>query len=187
MELFLEITAVILGIVYVLLAAKNNNWCWIFGIIGSLLSVFLFIGFAKLYAEAVLYFFYVIAGIYGWITWKNQKEHTEVYAHKLKTHIVILVLGTFFSVTLYYVLDHFFKDAEKPLIDSFTTIFSFIATYLTAKKWIANWIYWIVIDIISTYLYFSRGLEIYALLMFAYSFIAIYGYYQWKKLSIINQ
>ncbi|MCB0380808.1 MAG: nicotinamide mononucleotide transporter [Flavobacteriales bacterium] len=187
MELFLEITAVVLGIVYVVLAAKNNNWCWLFGIIGSLISIFLFIGYAKLYAEAVLYFFYVIAGIYGWVTWKNQKEHTEVYVQKLITHVYILIVGTVFSLALYYVIDAFFKEAEKPLIDSFTTIFSFIATYLTAKKWISNWVYWIVIDALSTYLYFSRGLEIYALLMFAYSFIAIYGYLQWKKLSVINQ
>lgn len=186
MDLFLEITAVILGILYVVLAAKNNNWCWIFGILGSLISIYLFIGYAKLYAEAGLYVFYVIAGFYGWFTWENQKEHTEVYSYDFKTHALILLIGVIFSLALFYVINLFFKDAQKPLVDSFTTIFGLIATYLTAKKWISSWIYWVVINLVSTYLYFSRGLEIYALLMFSYSFIAIYGYFQWKKLTIVS-
>ena len=185
-SLLLEIVAVILGIIYVILAAKNKISCWIFGILGSLLSIFLFVFYAKLYAEAVLYLFYVFAGIYGWINWKNQKNEAEVYQRKVLTHIIVIGIGTVLSVGLYYVLTYFFEEAKRPFIDSFTTIFSFIATYLTTKKWIENWIYWVVIDAVTTYLYFSRGLEIYALLMFAYSIIAVYGYFQWKKLKVIQ-
>ena len=65
-ELILEIVAVLLGIIYVILAAKNKISCWIFGILGSVLSIFLFVFYAKLYAESVLYLFYTFAGIYGW-------------------------------------------------------------------------------------------------------------------------
>lgn len=185
--LLLEISAVILGIIYVFLVAKNNSWCWIFGILGSAISIYLFIYFAKLYAEAFLYFFYVLAGFYGWVNWKNQKKYNEVYQHSFQKHILILLIGSLFSIGLYFIFAYFFKEAQKPLIDSFTTVFSFIATYLTAKRWIENWIYWVFIDLVSAYLYFSRGLEIYALLMFAYSFIAVYGYLQWKKLIIIKE
>ncbi len=187
MALLLEIIAVILGIVYVILAAKNSNWCWIFGILGSALSIYLFIIYAKLYGEAVLNLFYVIAGIYGWITWKNQVKHNEVYHFGWIKNLIIIALGVFLSFMLYSIISTFFVASQKPLTDSFTTIFSFIATYLTAKKWIANWIYWVIIDLVSTYLYFIRGLEIYALLMFSYSFIAIYGYYQWRKLTLIKK
>lgn len=184
--LLLEIVAVIFGIIYVILAAKNNISCWIFGIIGSLLSIVLFVIYAKLYAEAVLYIFYVLAGIYGWITWRNQKNETEVYQRNIKTHLLIFVVGIVLSLLLYCTMTYLFDDAEKPFIDSFTTIFSFIATYLTTKKWIENWVYWIVIDAVTTYLYFSRGLEIYSLLMLIYSVIAVYGYFQWKKLNVVK-
>ena len=129
MAFLLEVVAVIFGVVYVVLAAKNSNWCWIFGIIGSFLSIFLFIFYAKLYAEALLNVFYVIAGIYGWISWKKQVIQTEVYQHKWSKHIIILAIGTLFSFGLYYVISTFLKDAEKPLIDSFTTIFSIIDNY----------------------------------------------------------
>jgi len=185
-DLLLEVAAVILGIIYVILAAKNRISCWIYGILGSLLSILLFIFYAKLYAEAILYLFYVAAGIYGWINWQHQKDGTKVYQRNRFIHLFIISGGVVLSVALYFILTTFFNEAKKPLIDSFTTVFSFIATYLTTKKWIENWIYWIVIDAVSTYLYFNRGLEIYALLMFAYSIIAVYGYLEWEKLNVVK-
>lgn len=186
LALLLEITAVIFGIIYVVLAAKNRISCWIYGIIGSLLSVYLFVVYAQLYAEAILYTFYVFAGVYGWITWKKVKHQNEVTSHKLIKHIVIIGVGTVLSIGLYYLINTVFPSAQRPLIDSFTTIFGFIATYLTAKKWIENWLYWIVIDAVTVYLYFSRELNVYALLMLAYSVIAIFGYLEWKKLKVVK-
>ena len=184
--LLLEIVAVIFGVLYTVLMAQNKISCWIFGILGSLLSVYLFVEYAKLYAEAVLYVFYIFAGIYGWIQWKKQKRVEEIYQHKLSTHIKLIAAGTVVSILLYLGLTYFFTAAEKPLIDSFTTVFSFIATYLMAKKWIENWYYWLVIDAVSSSLYFSRGLEVYALLMLVYTILVGYGYWQWKKLNVVK-
>ena len=184
--LLLEIVAVIFGVLYTVLMAQNKISCWIFGILGSLLSVYLFVEYAKLYAEAVLYVFYVFAGIYGWIEWEKQKTVDVVYQQKMSTHIKLILSGTVISLLLYFGLTYFFKAAEKPLIDSFTTVFSFIATYLMAKKWIENWYYWLVIDAVSTYLYYTRELEIYALLMLVYTVLVVYGYWQWKKLKIVK-
>jgi len=185
-SLLLEIVAVIFGVLYTVLMAQNKISCWIFGIIGSLLSVYIFVEYAKLYAEAVLYVFYVFAGIYGWIQWKKQKTVEEVYQQKMSIHIKLILSGTVISLLLYFGLTYFFQEAEKPLIDSFTTVFSFIATYLMAKKWIENWYYWLVIDAVSVYLYYTRELEIYALLMLVYTILVVYGYWQWKKLKIVK-
>ena len=184
--LLLEIVAVIFGVFYTVLMAKNKISCWLFGIIGSLLSIYLFVVYAKLYAEALLSIFYVFAGIYGWIMWKKQEVIEEVYQRKIMTHIKLITIGIALSLLMYYGLIYFFEEAEKPLIDSFTTVFSFIATYLMAKKWIENWLYGIVIDGVSVYLYYTRELEIYALLMFAYTIIVVYGYFEWKKLKVVK-
>jgi nicotinamide riboside transporter PnuC len=59
--------------------------------------------YAKLYAEAVLYVFYVFSGIYGWVKWKKQKTVEEVYQYKLSTHIKLIASGTVFSILLYLV------------------------------------------------------------------------------------
>ncbi len=186
LALIIEILAVVFGVLYTVLMARNKISCWIYGIIGSLLSVYLFIEYAKLYAEAFLYVFYVFAGWYGWKMWKKQTEVNEVNQQKISTHIKVVSLGTLLSVLLYFGLSYFFKEAEKPLIDSFTTVFSFIATYLMAKKWIENWFYWFVIDAVSVYLYYSRGLDVYAILMLFYTGLVVYGYFKWKKLKVVK-
>ncbi len=185
-ELLLEIVAVIFGVLYTVLMAKNKISCWIFGIIGSLLSIYLFAIYAKLYAEALLSVFYVFAGIYGWIMWKKQEVIEEVYQRTIITHIKLISIGVVLSFLMYFGLIYFFEEAQKPLIDSFTTVFSFIATYLMAKKWIENWFYWLLIDGISIYLYYTRGLEIYAALMLVYTVLVVYGYIEWKKLKVVK-
>ena len=68
-----------------------------------------------------------------------------------------------------------------PIIDSFTTCFSIIATFLVVKKILENWIYWIIIDLVSIYIYFSRDLHLTSLLFLVYTVIAIIGYFNWKK------
>ncbi len=186
LALVLEVIAVILGMIYVILASRNNIYCWIFGILGSLLSIYLFIEHAQLYAEAFLYSYYVIAGIYGWIVWQKTPDTSTVFQHSLKTHLWIIAGGIAISIGFYFLVSTIFTGAARPLIDSFTTVFSFIATYLTAKKWIGNWIYWIINDVVTTYLYASRELYVYAALMAAYSIIAIYGFAAWKKLKLVR-
>ena len=184
--MLMESVIVITGLIYVILIARNNLLGWLFGIISSFLSIFLFIFYAKLYSEAILYSFYVVAGFYGWYYWSKQKETKEVYQLPIIKHIIIIASGLILSCLLYLLMTNLFSDAARPFIDALTTIFSFIATYMATRKWIGNWIYWVVIDIISVWLYFSRGLELYALLMLIYSVIAIFGYLQWKKLKLIK-
>ena len=185
LPLLLEISGTFFGVVYVILAAKRNIWCWFAGMISSILSVYLFWVYSKLYAEAILYFYYVIAGIIGWIQWSNPKKDRPFITRVTYTkHIVFIFSGIVLSVGLYFLISFVFPDAARPLIDSFTTVFSFLATWITIRKWISSWIYWIVIDSISVGLYWSRDLNIYAFLMVFYTFLAIYGYYSWKKSEI---
>jgi nicotinamide mononucleotide transporter len=74
-----------------------------------------------------------------------------------------------------------YSQAAWPYVDSFTTWGSVIATYLVARKYLENWLYWIVIDIVSIPLYLDRGLNLTALLFGAYVIIAIVGYFSWRN------
>lgn len=184
--MLMESVIVVTGLIYVILIARNNLLGWLFGIISSFLSIFLFIFYAKLYSEAILYSFYVFAGFYGWYYWSRQKQTKEIYQLPFIKHIIIIVSGLILSCFLYLLMSNIFSDTARPFVDALTTIFSFIATYMATRKWIGNWIYWVAIDVISVWLYFSRGLELYALLMLIYSVIAIFGYFQWKKLMLVK-
>src|SRR5690606_6462085 len=129
----LEIIAVTFNIGYVILAARGSAWCWPLGIFGSLLSIWLFVEI-KLYAEAVLFTYYVIIGFYGWHQWKKQRTGSNVLRIReweLKNHLFLFVGGYVATWLLFLFLQHF-TDAEMPMLDSFTTIFSFIAPWLTA-------------------------------------------------------
>ncbi len=181
--LLLEIIAVVFGLAYVILAAKKNIWCWLMGIISSCASIYLFIEYSKLYSEAILYFYYVVTGIIGWINWKNAENNLKIVRKSITTHLVFITIGIFLSILFYLLVSNIFTDAARPLVDAFTTVFSFMATWITIKRWLSNWIYWVVIDAVTTVLYFDRDLKIYAGLMIVYTLLATYGYWQWVKME----
>jgi nicotinamide mononucleotide transporter len=179
--MMLEYIAVAFNIAYVVLASRRNIWCWPMGIVGSLLSIFLFIE-VKIYAEAILFTYYVVMGFYGWYLWKKSEgeEGLMLSTRSLSYHLLLFSIGYVLSFGMYVFLESY-TPAEMPLLDSYTTVFSFIATWLVAKKILENWIYWIAIDSLTVYLYLARGLELYALLSLVYTGMAVYGYLEWRK------
>ena len=181
LSLFLEVLSVVFGLAYVVLAANRNIWCWLFGILGSGVSIFLFWHYSKLYAEAILSVYYVITGVIGWVEWNKPKQDRNVLKVPLINHALLIGLGIFLSFVLYFLLGSILKDAARPLLDSFTTMFSFLATWITIKRWLSSWIYWIIIDAVTSVMYWNSDLNIYAGLMVAYTVLAIYGYFEWKK------
>lgn len=178
---WIEIFATLAGLIYIVFLIREKVICWPFGIAGSLLSIYLFID-GKLYSEAFLYFYYVLMGVWGWVRWSKREAAHEnpVVRYGLPAHgIIVLVstlgavaLGTFFST---------YTDAQRPYIDAFTTMFSFAATYMEVKKVLETWIYWIVLNIASIWLYMDRSLDIYAALICVYAVLSVWGLIQWRR------
>mgnify|MGYP006266152101 CR=1 FL=1 len=181
-----EMAAVGCGVAYVILAAREHILCWLFGIANGILSVYVFLR-AGLLAEAGLYAFYILAGIYGWYTWLHGPERDQSGGDSLRVaewgwlrHVAWILAGVALSLGLAYVLQSY-TPAEMPLIDAHTTVFSFLATYMVTRKILSNWLYWIAIDGVSVWLYATRDLYLYSLLMLAYTGIAIWGYFSWRR------
>ena len=177
----LETVAVIFSLLYVYLAAHQNNLCWLAAVIS--VSLYIYICFnAKLYAETVLQVFYFLMAIYGFYSWKKNNSQLQISTWPIKKHLFIIFLGTILTFFLGFIFSNF-TDAEMPLVDSFTSVFSVFATYMVVKKILSNWLYFIIIDIISTYLYFSRDLHLTSLLFLLYTFIAVAGFIKWNRIS----
>lgn len=177
-----ELWAVITGVIYILLAARENIWCWLFGIISSGLSIYVFF-YSKLYAESFLYFYYILAGFYGWYSWNSKTESSDrlkISRWKWRDHLLAILAGVLLSISLAWLLRQY-TDAQMPVIDAHTTIFSFIATYMTTRKILETWIYWILIDSVSIWLYWSRELYLYSILMLVYTLMAAYALQFWWK------
>jgi len=181
-----EGAAVLCGVAYVILAAREHIGCWAFGILNGLLSIYLFY-VSGLLAESVLYLYYVLAGIYGWYAWANDHRPADGDANELHVaewtylrHTLIIVLGIALSWGVAWVL-RTYTSAQMPVIDAHTTVFSFIATWMVTRKILSNWLYWIVIDAVSVWLYASRDLYLYSFLMAGYTILAVWGYISWRR------
>jgi nicotinamide mononucleotide transporter len=138
---------------------------------------------AKIYAEALLFCYYVLMGIYGWYQWQQGRElggEVKVDSWGLRQHIAIAFTG-YAAVAAMYQLLHRYTDAAMPLLDSYTTAISFAATWLTARRVLENWLYWVVVNLCSIYLYAERGLPAFAALAALYSVLSVYGYAQWRQ------
>ena len=177
----LELLSVGFNLIYILLLMKEDIRCWIFGIVGSLLGIFVMIN-AKLYSESILYVFYALIGVYGWYVWAtqgNEKDFLITRWSGKKIGVTILV-----GAILSYLLGYFFyknTDANNSFLDASTTSFAFIASYLQAHKVLSNWIFWIIINGITIGLYFNRSLDFYGGVSIVFFIAAILGFIDWNK------
>lgn len=182
----IEWTAVLLNVTYVILAWYQKRSCWIFGGLGSLLSVYYFQHEEiRLYSEAGLYLFYVFVAIYGWWVW-SRPDSRSIHEITVVKHLVILASGFLLATGLSFLTSEY-TDAARPFADSLSTVFGVIATFLTIRKVLSNWIYWILIDLFSVWLYLTRESEIYALQMLLFAILAIFGLIQWRKEYLRSQ
>jgi nicotinamide mononucleotide transporter len=179
--LIVEILATGFNLIYIVLLIREKIFCWPFGIIGSLLSVYLFFD-AKLYSETILYLFYVGMGFWGWVRWSRRAiaDGNPVVSKKIMFNVVFIIGLSFLAVAVGYGFQAY-TDAERPYLDAVTTVFSFFATYLEVTKALEAWLYWVVINAVSIWLYADRALDIYAALIGLYSVLSVWGFINWRK------
>jgi nicotinamide mononucleotide transporter len=175
-----EWLAFFFSLIYVILAAAKSIWCWPFAFIGSSLYVYLCI-VSQLYLESGLQLFFVVMALIGWVSWKHtEKKRLDIINWSVGQHLLNIVLSTMVALSLGWIFDQY-TNQENPYVDAVTTVFSLAATFMVARKVLENWIYWIIIDSISIWLYAQRGLNLSSVLFLIYTVIAIVGFFSWYK------
>jgi nicotinamide mononucleotide transporter len=178
----LETLAVALGIGYLLLAMRESSLCWYCAFLSTALYVWIF-GDVSLYMESALNVYYMAMAIYGWLQWQRggaDKSGVKIIRWTARQHILGVAIILAASVTSGYLLSSN-TAAKLPYLDSFTTWGSVFATIMVAQKVLENWLYWIVINSVSIYLYIDRGLDQTAAMFFLYLVLASIGFLTWKK------
>lgn len=178
----LEGVAVCFAIAYLVLAIRENIWCWICAGISTAIYVWLFIG-ARLYMESVLNGFYFGMAIYGWIVWNSGRQNGHerpVTRWPRQTHAGAIAAIVVLSVLNGYLLTQY-TDAAFPYVDSLTTWSAIWATFLVARKVLENWWYWLVIDSASVVIYWVRDLQLTSLLFVAYVIMIPFGIVSWTR------
>ena len=177
-----EILAVIFGIAYILLAAKESLWTWLFAFLSTIIYTILFWEGA-LVSSSLLNFYYMIMAVYGFTLWRSggeKGEELEITQWSLKKHLYMIVSGIIIAIVLAYLSD-IYTDAKFPYLDTFVMVFSVIATWMLAKKVLENWLYWMVIDSAAIVLYWKSGYLATIMLFILYILLAFYAYYFWRK------
>jgi len=186
---WLELIAMLLSLAYVILVVKESLWCWPAAFISTALYTYIFYD-VSLLMDSALNAYYLVMAIYGYWQWSNAKKPLSsvnimtdlaIDSWTLSLHIKICLSLSILSVGLGYVMSNY-THADFAYLDTFTTVFALFATYLVTQKVLENWLYWIVIDVVSIYLYIQKGLIPTAILFIIMVGIAIYGYLKWLKL-----
>jgi len=178
----LEILAVVMAVAYLLLAIRQNIWCWLCAGVSTAIYVWLFFD-AKLYMESGLNAFYFAMAIYGWYVWTSGRANGNerpVVTWPLRTHTIAVATVIVASVISGYLLSTR-TDAAFSYVDSMTTWSAIWATFLVARKVLENWWYWLLIDAASIFIYWSRDLELTSLLFVLYVFMIPFGIASWTK------
>lgn len=177
-----ELVGVLFGIVAVWLTTRQNVWCWPIGLVNVGLFIVVFQQ-AKLYADMGLQVIYVLLCLYGWYRWLHggPGQGTLAVSRTPARWLVLLaivgaVVAALLGLTLYR-----HTDASLPFWDSSTTAFSLVAQWMQARKWIENWIVWIVVDVVYVGIYLWKGLFPTAALYAAFIALAVLGLVEWRR------
>ncbi len=178
-----ETLAVLLGVVYVVLAARGSRWCWPPGIVSCALWAWATFTLYNLWVDALLQLFYVAMGVWGWYHWKpgGAADELPITTMRAADHLRVWGIGLPLALLFGWFFDTY-TPAAATWLDAFTTVFAILTTWLVVEKKLENWLYWVLVDSLYVYLYARQGAWLFMLLMMAYTLIAISGWFRWRRL-----
>lgn len=184
------------GIISVVLCAKGKISYLYFGIVQC--STYGYIAYTYgLFGESMLnLLFFLPCNIITIYLWKrNTKEKSEV-VHGEDVHVkklnkkqwTILLPVTIVSILVYGVFLNLINASQAGL-DSVVVVMSVVAQFLLMFRYVEQWIFWIVINVLTVILWVialqdSSGADYGVLVMWiAFLINSIYGYFNWNKIS----
>lgn len=177
-----EVVAALLGVGYVVLAARESMWCWPAAFCSTVIYTVLFWE-GQLPMQALLNFYYMGMAVYGFWLWRHHASKTEdlkIRSWPLINHLVYIVTASLLSVAIGWYLSTY-TETRLPYLDASVMIFSVVNTWLMAQKILQNWLYWLVVDSAAIVLYWQTGYYVTILLFTIYLVLSVYGYRNWSK------
>lgn len=177
-----EFAAVLFSLTYLYFATIEKPICFVFGLLGSLIYIWVF-GKAGLVYEASINVYYVVMSVYGYVMW-NKGETNEVHRPIIRLSAMqwawVAIGGGLLVWPLGY-LAEVWLNASLSYMDAFTTVFALIATWMVVKKYLENWVVWIVVDGLSIGMFYYKELYFTTFLFLVYTVVAIFGYIKWNR------
>jgi nicotinamide mononucleotide transporter len=187
MPSFIEILAALSGIISVWFSRKASIWVYPTGLINTVFYIWISYD-AQLIGEAVVNLYYTIMSLYGWYNWLRRNEKHELIVQVSRSNRTDWMLQLSFFTSTYLVLflslnylkEAFFPGAI-PWADALASAAAFTGMWLMTRKKLESWIWWIITNMASMPLYYSKGYIFTAVYYFILLILAILGYIEWRK------
>lgn len=174
----LELIGFVMNLVYLYFVIRQRSIAWIWSI--GACALFVFVCYVnQLYLQTGLYIFYILIAIYGLIQWKKNLQF-EVNRMAKNQHI-LFILGSLFVGLLFGLIFSTYTDQHLPYLDGLITAFAVGTTFLIVSKHRENWLYWILINTASMYLYFDQKLYLLTTMSLILGIVAVRGYFAWRQ------
>jgi nicotinamide mononucleotide transporter len=179
--LLAEAVGVVFGVAYVVLAIREDPWCWPAGMVSVLTYAAVF-GHARLYGAAGLQVVYLAFSIYGWHAWRHggARGGRLVVSRVPARWAWGLAAGSSAGALGLGLLFARFTDDALPFLDGGTTAVSLAAQWMATRKWLESWLVWIAVDAVYVAMYASRRLHGTAALYLLFLAMAVLGYREWR-------
>jgi nicotinamide mononucleotide transporter len=180
---WLEIVAFGLAVVMVVLNMRVVAWAWPLAAISSLMYFALFWN-GRLYGDASLQIFFAVVAVWGWWQWlrgtQASGEKLDVRALPSRNRwALVAALAIGWPATGLFLKT--FTDTDVPWWDAFPTAASVVGQWLLGRKYIENWIAWIVVNVVSVGLFAYKGLWLTTLLYTLFIAMSFAGWRAWKQ------
>jgi nicotinamide mononucleotide transporter len=183
---WLEVLAFLLALACVVLSAYEIHWGWPLAFVSSLLYAWLF-GVSRLYGEAGLQLFFAATAVWGWWQWlfghragDRQGEHLHVGRLTPRGRAVSFA-AWFVAWLAAAALLLRLSDSDVAYADAFATSGSIVGQVLLGRKFIENWLVWLVVNLFSIGLFAYKGLWLTAILYVIFAALAWFGWYRWSR------
>lgn len=185
---WLELIAVIAGIISVWFSRKENILVYPIGLINTTIYIYLSLK-GQLYGEASVNLYYTTVSIYGWIWWRKINQDTKQVALTVqfsnqKEWIQQILFFILFYIALFVALTWLktaFAPEAIPWADAFASATAYTGMWLMAKKKVESWYWWIATNIASIPLYFIKGYMFTSVQFLILLILAVAGLISWHK------
>lgn len=172
--LLLEVLAVIFGLLYTILYLKEIEYCFVFAVLGAILYAYLCYK-KQIFAEFFLQLFYILTAVYGYLNWGEYGNNS----YALSTNLIFFGIASLGTLLLGFILRKK-TESKLPFLDSFTTVFSLVGTWLMVNFIHEMWLYFIAINFVSMFLYYFRGMKFSVVMYAFYVYLSLAGWYKWE-------
>ncbi len=192
---WLDLLKVVVGVAYIFLEYYQRREMWLASVIMPCIGIWLF--YEKgVYADAAINVYYLLIAVYGFWQWSRGRAAApsrpaaergrEGAAALLPSHVGLrraAVLTAVWGATWLFIawVLATFTDSTVVWLDSLTTSLSIVAMYMLARKYVEQWLIWFVVDAISVYLYYYKGIYFSGTLYLFYTTMALAGYRKWLR------